>query len=206
MPKHYCCIVCEKQVPPKRRMPLKGGKNGTLRENLSVLLGRRVGENDCICGKCYIRNYKGQLKRNSKSENSGENVQATAFYLGTKSNRYCAICGMKKKQRCRISQECRSNFFLKHNILFYDNARSCPSHLSGNSIKKSEFQKYSFRLTRRSFPMSNNALLQQLSKCRELLLKKECIRIDFDNPDFLNDEDYINLTGISRDQFNTICT
>lgn len=58
-------------------------KNGTLRENLSVLLGRRVGENDCICGKCYIRNYKGQLERNSKSENSGENVKATAFYLGT---------------------------------------------------------------------------------------------------------------------------
>lgn len=54
--------------------------------------------------------------------------------------------------------------------------------------------------------MSNNALLQQLSKCRELLLKKECIRIDFDNPDFLNNEDYINLTGISRDQSNTICT
>lgn len=54
--------------------------------------------------------------------------------------------------------------------------------------------------------MSNNALLQQLSKCRELLLKKEWIRIDFDNPDFLNNEDYINLTGISRDQSNTICT
>lgn len=63
MPKHYCCIVCEKQVPPKRRRSLKGGKNGTLRENLSVLLGRRVGENDCICGKCYIRNYKGQLEK-----------------------------------------------------------------------------------------------------------------------------------------------
>lgn len=113
-----------------------------LRENLPVLLGRRVGENDCICGKCYIRNYKGQLERNSKSENSGENVKATAFYFKTKSNRYCAICGMKMKQQCRISQECRSDFFLKHNILFYDNERSCPSHLSGNSIKKSEFQKY----------------------------------------------------------------
>lgn len=113
---------------------------------------------------------------------------------------------MKRKQRCRIPQECRSDFFLKHNILFYDNAHSCPSHLSGNSIKKSEFQKNSFRLTCRSFPMSNNALLQQLSKCRELLLKKEFIRIDFDNPEFLNDEDYINLSGISRDQFNTICT
>lgn len=160
----------------------------------------------CICGKCYIRNYKGQLERNSKSENSGDNVKATAFYIKTKSNRFCAICGMKRKQRCRISQECRSDFFLKHNILFYDNARSCPSHLSGNSIKKSEFQKILYRLTLRSFPMSNNAFLQQLSKCTELLLKKECIRIDLDNPDFLNNEDYINLTGISRDQSNTVCT
>lgn len=42
--------------------------------------------------------------------------------------------------------------------------------------------------------------LQQLSKCRELLLKKECVRIDFGN------SNYIKKTGISSDQFNTICT
>ena len=38
-----------------------------------------------------------------------------------------------------------------------------------------------------------------------MLLKVKTVRIDFDNNDFLNAEDYINLTGISRDQFDDTC-
>ena len=47
--------------------------------------------------------------------------------------------------------------------------------------------------------MSNTELLQQLSKCREFPQKAENIRIEFDNPNFLNLEDYINRSGISRE-------
>lgn len=43
-------LFVKNQVPLKWRRPLKSRKNRTIRENLSVLLGRRERENDCICG------------------------------------------------------------------------------------------------------------------------------------------------------------
>lgn len=54
--------------------------------------------------------------------------------------------------------------------------------------------------------MSNNDLWQQLSKCREFMLKKGFVRNDFGNPNFQNDNYYINLTGISNDRLNTLYT
>lgn len=37
------------------------------------------------------------------------------------------------------------------------------------------------------------------------MLKSESARVDFDN-EFLNDEDYINLTGINKQYFETLCS
>lgn len=39
---------------------------------------------------------------------------------------------------------------------------------------------------------------------RELLLKKQNSRIDFDDVDCLSDEDYVSRTGLSRTQFNSL--
>lgn len=64
MPIHYCRIVCEKQVAPKRcrplkrRRPLKGGQNGTLKviwnDILTILSYIREWVHKCLFNKTDI--------------------------------------------------------------------------------------------------------------------------------------------------------
>ena len=54
--------------------------------------------------------------------------------------------------------------------------------------------------------VSSSLLTETLKKCRELLSKSENKRLDFDNSISLSDDDYFNLTGISKDQFDYICS
>ncbi|XP_062613816.1 uncharacterized protein LOC134275563 [Saccostrea cucullata] len=53
--------------------------------------------------------------------------------------------------------------------------------------------------------LSSGELSDYLSQCRELLLKSESTRVDFDN-ESLNDEDYMNLTGINKQDFEALCS
>ena len=54
--------------------------------------------------------------------------------------------------------------------------------------------------------MSSAEITNYLSTCRELLLRTERKGIDFDCSNSLDDEEYYNLTGISKIQFQTLCS
>lgn len=94
-------------------------------KDMSLLLGRNVTKNDSICGKCLKRYSWGNL------------LNVSTFYCGTKSRRYRAICGMKRKTLERIPQAARSYVFVTHSVRFYNNARACPCHF----VDKSTFRK-----------------------------------------------------------------
>lgn len=203
MTKSYDCIVCNKRATAPHRRLFKGVKYDAYRKDMSLLLRRNVTENDCICGRCHKRYSRGNLL--NKNVTAETNVQVSTFYSGTKSRRYCAICGMKRKILKRIPQAARTYVFVTQSVMFYNNARACPCHFVDKStFKNSEILKYSFRFKRSSKIITSNELKEHLTICRELLLKKQNSRIDFDDVDCLSDEDYVSLTGLSRTQFNSL--
>lgn len=104
-------------------------------KDMSLLLGRNVTKNDSICGKCLKRYSWGNLL--NKNVTAETNVQVSTFYCGTKSRRYRAICGMKRKTLERIPQAARSYVFVTHSVRFCNNARACPCHF----VDKSTFRK-----------------------------------------------------------------
>ena len=73
-------------------------------------------------------------------------------------------------------------------------------------ILDSEVAKFSHRMRQNvSIVSSNSILTEAFKKCRDLLSKSEK-RLKFDNSISLSDDDYFNITGISKDQFDYICS
>ena len=73
-------------------------------------------------------------------------------------------------------------------------------------ILDSEVAKFSHRMRHNVSKVSSSLLTETFKKCRELLSKSENKRLDFDNSISLSDDDYFNLTGISKDQFDYTCS
>ena len=49
--------------------------------------------------------------------------------------------------------------------------------------------------------MNRTSILQLLNKTKELLLESSSRRLTFDNLDIFTNEDLVNLTGITKEQF-----
>lgn len=75
----------------------------------------------------------------------------------------------------------------------------------GQEFKDSDLQKYSHSAIVGTKAMSSAELIEQLTIFRKLLLRSENNRINFEN-DSLSDEDCYNLTGISKSQFEKLCS
>ena len=60
------------------------------------------------------------------------------------------------------------------------------------------------RISNDSTYFNRTSILELLQNARESLLQKTHTRFDFDNPHGLSDEDYYNLTGLTKTQFDDL--
>lgn len=79
-------------------------------------------------------------------------------------------------------------------------ARCCSSHLKGQHLLKNSLTKLEAKYDNSFF---NRTYLVDLLENFSLTLKKSSI-LDFDNPESLTDEEYYNLTGLSKEQFEDL--
>lgn len=75
----------------------------------------------------------------------------------------------------------------------------------GNELKDSDLQKYPHRAIIGTKTMTSAALIEQFTNFRKLLLRSENNKINSEN-DSLSDEDCNNLSGISKSQFENLCS
>jgi hypothetical protein len=81
-------------------------------------------------------------------------------------------------------------------------SRCCPRHIEDGILSKEAMDK--IKASKGSCHLNRSAILELLQQVREEVLRKNEKRLDFDDPMGLSDLDYLNLTGLTREQFNDI--
>lgn len=125
MTKSYDCIVCNKRATAPHHRLFKGWNMIHIGEIcLCCWVGmsqKMIAFVEDVINVILVKNI---LNRNLTAENFFSSVD----FSWTKSRRYCAICGMKRKIFKWIPHAARTYVFVTHGVMFYNNARACPWH------------------------------------------------------------------------------
>jgi hypothetical protein len=120
----------------------------------------------------------------------------------SKSHAYCFVCKKPGPKIIVVSDKLRLNVYVRKGIIVPAGARCCPAHIKDEQFSEEALGKitpFSEEVT-----LSRTSIRLLLETSRNLLLEKYKIRIDFDHPDALTDDDYITLTGVSKTEFEDL--
>lgn len=99
------------------------------------------------------------------------------------------------------SSEARLNFFVKRNILLPHGARCCPNHVHEGRIDAGDLDIHTFG----SIAMGANGIIDLITKLKDILASVSSSKLVFYNDGEMSDEDYQNLTGLNRMDFEVLC-
>ncbi|CAF1313542.1 unnamed protein product [Didymodactylos carnosus] len=111
-----------------------------------------------------------------------------------------------------MSDEIRINTFIYHSVYFKDGSRSCLRHIEGDHLNEAAvkiLQKYHSTTAENTANGEQISLLikelqSHLEQIKPQSLFKPHTILNFDDPFLCSDEDYRCLTGIDREQFNSL--
>lgn len=189
----------------------------------------RFHKSSRVCPKCYTEAYKKNKKiklRASTSENvrddrsspttSDTQIQVNEDLNVTQSNSsksnelkdvtlnirrtikthsHCIICKTTNNLK-KITLKAQSHAFINSNIIIPSGSRCCSSHLCDGLLSEDAMK--SLKVFSESTVIPVKELESLMQEVRKIALKKA---LDFDNPTCLSDNDYYQLTGISRNDF-----
>ena len=151
---------------------------------------------------CNTKYHTGKLEA-TKIKSDGVNIPV--FSIGTKSHKYCCICGHKPNNLKTVPTDAHTLLFLKHKIILSACSRCYPSHLNDNkTIKDEAIISNKHGLKESTKIVKSDEMIKILTFAKSLLEKSESQRIDFDQPHLLSDNDYYTLTGLTEEQFNDL--
>ncbi|CAF4576898.1 unnamed protein product [Rotaria sp. Silwood2] len=140
------------------------------------------------------------------------------FFRLLNSHQKCSICkiyfGNKKTRSVDINNELRVNCLLDYHVYIQENSRCCMSHLidgklSQKSIEIIKKEKLNMStITRDELIELFQELKQEIqNKEKKLNELKDRAPLNFDDDEEpMSDQNYHVLTGLTRDQFNDLCS
>ncbi|XP_062596761.1 uncharacterized protein LOC134258244 [Saccostrea cucullata] len=209
--KPYSCITCCKRIKTSERRPLYG--NQALRKFLSKRFLKDLSENDVVCNKCR-QLYYFSLKQGSKipevhntedKENAAPPDPVTLPILSTGYRHdACGICEKKPRKLVVIPEQARLEMFVQLGVFMKEGSRCCPSHIYGGHLTSEALSYGVSERVRKCTSLSNDNLRNLLDSLRNYAKKNASTRLDFDSETSLSAEDYRNLTGLTRTQFDDL--
>ncbi|WAR07794.1 hypothetical protein MAR_017752, partial [Mya arenaria] len=194
--------------------------NKQLKQQIIKFHPIEVKETDVICNKCRLKYfYKQKPETNSKSENEiNENSSDEEFHpplpnkaafasppsvrlnipSTPKSHSRCFICKRPGPKLIVVPSEARFTAFVQRNVIIKSGTRCCPVHMNDSSIKDEALK--SVKAAESAY-VNRDTVLELLNKLRESC-KKSNRCFDFTT---LNNEEYVDLTGLSKAAFEDIC-
>ncbi|CAF3356597.1 unnamed protein product [Rotaria sp. Silwood2] len=119
----------------------------------------------------------------------------------TKSHRECIVCGLRGGSLKVLPKDQRTFVFVKRRILIPAGSRCCADHLYNRHLNfDSMNQIHADQME--VFVCYANRLQEILNDFRLICVNQRTF--DFDNPYSLNDEDYYNITGLHKEQFDKV--
>jgi hypothetical protein len=93
---------------------------------------------------------------------------------------------------------------MEKNVIIRAGSRCCPGHIVDDSLRDDTLTHLSDLKSECSFNRTD--ILNLLEQIREIALKSQNKRIDFDLDSFMSDADYRNLMGLSKLSFHDLCS
>ncbi|XP_061168891.1 uncharacterized protein LOC133178157 [Saccostrea echinata] len=121
-----------------------------------------------------------------------------------KSHAYCVLCKKPGPKLIVVSTETRFKVFISHNVLIPSGARCCPSHFTNGRLTYESLE--IIPGTKDHSFVNRTTIMELLQQLRDEANAKGRQRLDFDDPEALNDDDYQTLTGLSKVDFDDILT
>ena len=218
------CVLCEKHSR-KHGRKLADITNQDLPAHIVNVKGN-VPPSGIICNSCRVSFYKKKRtlcdmvddETQKKDPEEGTETQSednTPSTSGTfqspkriklavprtsLSHNKCQFCS-STQDLVVISSDIRTNVFVDVGILIPAGARSCRRHLRKSTVDPKVLDKLDPVSDFSSFNRTDltTMLTDMRSRCQT-----NSSGVDFEDPSALSDDDYYNLTGITKDQFSSL--
>lgn len=118
----------------------------------------------------------------------------------SRSHSRCFVCKRPGPKLITLSAEGRVAAFIQHNLLINAGARCCPGHIADGCILQKAVE--GIQTVRSQSVLSRSSINDLLQKMRGACIAQQ----SFLNFEKLNDSDYPSLTGITRTQFDDVCS
>ncbi|XP_076107099.1 uncharacterized protein LOC143075538 [Mytilus galloprovincialis] len=216
----FTCVLCTKRTKNHDRRFLGGEGNKGLRKYLYKYFFLNVDSCDVICGACrrkYYRQYDDKSITNAKPDKqvlpaastsqqtlvSPKTITLSLSSIGG-SHSTCFVCRKRGPKLIVVSSSTRLTTFVQNNIIIPAGARCCPGHISDENFSEQAIECLSD--LRKTTDFNRSDILDLLQKIRNLLLKNEDKRLNFDKDSTLSDAEYISLTGIDKTSFSDLAS
>lgn len=147
--------------------------------------------------------YVPEPKKSKGNESSPKNIALPIFSTG-KSHSSCCVCKKRGAKLVVIPAEVRYRLFIEKECLLLAGSRCCSCHFADNYFTQATLNDIKFT-TKSPTDFNRADLMNLINYVRTIALKNEQSRIDFDG-DKLTDADYLSLTGITKANFDDICS
>ena len=122
----------------------------------------------------------------------------------SKSLSFCFVCKKPGPKLIVVSSQARFSIFLQDEIILPAGSRCCPGHMYQDNFTSEAVSQV--KSTYDHSIINRTSILDLLRKLRYVTLRNEQSRIDFDSDTALSSSDYVNLTGISKENFDELHT
>ena len=216
MPKYFNCVVCNKRTKPKERRNINSSVKRYLQGKLFIT---NISSTDILCNKCKHKYYNADVKISNKNVTSQMDPDYEPPAASSRSSTVrsppsvsltipgvpcthsrCIICKRPGPKLIVVSHNARFWAFIDKNILIRAGSRCCPVHLNNDDIIQPHLLEH-ISVTDRSF-LNRTAITKLMQHMRQMCLQQADKAIDFDK---IKDDDCVQLTGLSRAQFEDLC-
>ncbi|WAQ99822.1 hypothetical protein MAR_024195 [Mya arenaria] len=210
----FQCVVCKTRTNPKNRRKI----NSELKQLILKRLPIELKDTDVLCNKCRIKhfyklspveNFDNKLIDQSDNEEYQPPVSKKTSFASPpsvrlnipstpKSHSRCFICKRPGPKLIVVPSEARFTAFVQRNVIIKSGTRCCPVHMDESQIKDEALQ--SVKASESAF-VNRATVLELLNKLRASCNKTQK-RFDFNT---LNNEEYVDLTGLNKEAIRDIC-
>ena len=178
-----------------------------------------ANETDVSCSKCRNRYYRSCSKtdcniqestyvppeqKSRPSLSSPKSISLPLQAVRGPSHSSCCFCKKRGHKFVVVPSHIRNSIFMEKNIIIRAGSRCCPGHIVDDSLRDDTLTHLSDLKSECSFNRTD--ILNLLEQIREIALKSQNKRIDFDLDSFMSDADYRNLMGLSKLSFHDLCS
>ena len=221
-PRRFKCVLCSKRTKAKERRLIDGPGNKPIRKFLRKTFMIDLKEGDVICNKCKHVYYKDRSKtlsvkssKNAQSQTntdnltlkdttSPSNITLPLSSLGG-SHSQCFLCKKKGPKLLRVPAAARNDILIEKLVILPPGARCCPGHLEENLLTSESYGLLDSANLKHTYDTNRTGVLKLIEGLANSAKINKHRRLDFDDNNNLDNNDYCNLTGLTMSQFDDLC-